>query len=481
MASKTRTFSLIDAASLSNLRSRSGNGLRSGQTIKYKALEMEVELDRERSDVAHNNDLFAMSLTSDKRSVGGRGAKSTARGILSVSLGPTPPKARKRAISGAVLGASTGKEHFMKPRKGISRGEIVRRKLQMPQDTRIRSNKFNPLVKEIEEKLENLRYDREMRSELEANIVKSISERRRRALENQSEDSVRVNIERVRQGYYSSDILKMQIEESAGRMRERQELSALRRKEISDREGDLAAVYIKDMLRRNRMANALDRQLMLKAEEIRHKLVRSRKWVALVKLTEVVKIWSEKVQEKSQMLKEHKADYDAAVVIQNLYKNWKRTRMGQRFKEAVMKMKNFVNVFIGRWRERRLRRGADLVRMFLQENNDAPIKYMVLQFLGKVRHCQRVWRSFSECTGARVDLLKLYWSRAEDLNFQQRKRELIAEANERTKVERELNADRAVVMEEEEKKRLKERKKKFGNKGGGRGGRIRSTLGGLTT
>lgn len=40
----------------------------------------------------------------------------------------TPPKGRrrKRAISGAVIGASSGKEHFMKARKGISRGDLVK-------------------------------------------------------------------------------------------------------------------------------------------------------------------------------------------------------------------------------------------------------------------------------------------------------------------------------------------------------------------
>ncbi|GMI08195.1 hypothetical protein TrRE_jg9481, partial [Triparma retinervis] len=469
--SRTRAFSLIDAASLSSSRSRNIRGVKSGGPVKYRALEMEVELDRERSEVDHTKSLLAMSITRDKTRATG-GVKFGTKAVMSSSVGPTPPRARKRAISGAVIGASSGKEHFMKPRKMISRGDMVKRRLQMPQDTRVRSNKFNPLVKEIEERLENLKFDREMRSELQANIVRSISERKRRVLEQQSEDSVQVNIERVRQGYYSSDISKMQIEESAGRMKERQELSARRRKEVEEKENEKADRYTKEMLRRNRMANALDRQLMLKAEEIRHKLLRSRHWIGLLQLTKVVKIWSSKVLAKSSQLKAHKIEYDAAVMIQNLYKNWKMTTLGQMFREAVMKMKNFVNSVIGRWRARRLRRGADLLSLFLHENNAAPIKFMVLQFLGKVKHCQRIWRSFNDCTDARVALLKLYWAKAEDANFQQRKKELIAEANERRKLEEELNNDRAVIMEQEEKKRQKERKKKFGNKrkGGGKGG-----------
>ena len=90
-----------------------------------------------------------------------------------------------------------------------------------------------------------------------------------------------------------------------------------------------------------------------------------------------------------------------------------------------------------------------MIVQFLVENNAAPIKYMVLQFLAKVKHCQRIWRGFNECTNARVKLLKLFFHKAEELNFQQRKKDLIAEAVERRKIEEVRGSD-----EQSDKRRL---------------------------
>jgi len=364
--SSSMGVSLVEAASLTNSKTR--KTMKSGQPIRYKALEMEAELDRERSDVDHK---FSVTITGDKgratgtigRGVsweayveGGRKGKGEGAGGPTVLGDPTPPRTRKRAISGAVIGASSGKEHFMKPRKGLSRGDMVKSRLRVTSDQRVRSNKFNPMVKEVEERLDNLRFDRKMREDLQASITRCVAERKREIFAANGVDSVLVNIERVKQGYYSSDIARIQLEESVGRLKERQEMSARKRKVAEEIENEKADEFFREMLERKRKANALDAALMAKAEVIRARLVRAKKWLALTYVVKVAKIWSADVYDKSADLKSHKIRYDAALRIQNLYRNRRSMQMGQRFRDAVRKLKEFVTKFIHRWRARRLRR-----------------------------------------------------------------------------------------------------------------------------
>ena len=275
------------------------------------------------------------------------------------------------------------------------------------------------------------RFDEKLQLELYKEIELRQAEEKRKNLENQSHNAILVNVQRVKHGYYSSAVTKIKQDEKALRSKERQEISAQRRREVMKEEHKKASVYLKEVLERQRNSSDVDRILKEQAEILRLKMSRTKQWLGLLALMRRTQLWSAKVTSDSKELKRNKIRNDAALRIQILARNRSYMIQGQRFREAVKRLRMCVKKFIGIWRDKRLRRAADTIRTFLYNENNAPFKWMIKNFIMRVLNCQRTWRGFNVCTQARIHLLKLYWNKCEDVIFARKKKELIVEANKR--------------------------------------------------
>ncbi|GMH78377.1 hypothetical protein TrST_g3557 [Triparma strigata] len=358
----------------------------------------------------------------------------------------TPPtnKRRKRAISGAMINASSGNEHYMKARKAISRGDLVKSRLALPVEKTSKTMKLSGLVKQIEEKLSELRYDAELRANFQREIAAREQELKAAKLLQHSEDSVAVNIERVKQGYYSTEVSKMIRLEDTLRNKERHEDSKKKRDEIAAAEKENAVLYFEELRAEEAKRNQQDKLLKERAGVIRDNLIRTKKWIALVSLVKRTDLWARIVTEKSADMKDRKVRSSAAVKIQNAFRNKKMNDMGKNFRAAVTKLREFIKKFVDVWRLRRKNRAADLIRKFLKET-DHGLYFIIKSFMAKVLHCQNIWRNYCECSDARVVLLKLKFEQYEKYNFFKKRKELIAGANRRKKIEVELHSDRLIL------------------------------------
>ena len=167
--------------------------LSTGKPVRYAALELltanpAVQITRDPHDAAFLNSLTSSSIK---------------------PLNPSMPKFRRRAISGAAISSSTGKEGFMRAKKGISRADLVRSRLALPVERASKTLKLAGTVQKVEDKLNEIRADPELRLQLQNEIQKGELEAKARFLENLSHDSIVVNVERVKQGYYTKAVSKM--------------------------------------------------------------------------------------------------------------------------------------------------------------------------------------------------------------------------------------------------------------------------------
>lgn len=105
--------------------------------------------------------------------------------------------------------------------------------------------KLSGIVQQVEEKLDELRYDVELRNKLKKEIAEREREQKRKKLLQHSEDNVAVNIERVKQGYYSSQVAKMIRLEDNMRNEERREDSKKKREDIAKVEEQVRASYMR--------------------------------------------------------------------------------------------------------------------------------------------------------------------------------------------------------------------------------------------
>ena len=170
----------------------------------------------------------------------------------------------------------------------------------------------------------------------------------------------------------------------------------LRKKEKAEADKYYAELHEEEMLRHD-----LDRVLKERAEVIRAELNRSKQWMTIVQLLVRTQLWSKNVTLKSKGLKEKKAMADAAVKIQNLYRYKKFVEVGRRFRDAVVRLREFINKFISRWREKRRRNASNILREFLVDSDRGGLFFIIKSFVARVLQCQRIWRGYDVCTEVR--------------------------------------------------------------------------------
>jgi len=196
-----------------------------------------------------------------------------------------------------------------------------------------------------------------------------------RNFQNQKTDAILVNVARVKHNFYDKELAEVMRGERLAKRKNQSLAVAARNECISTEKEKKLQVMIAHLkkedkqfahYKKKRTKKTKEEENITRAKKQNDKHARMKLLIKVVVLAAQMKVWQTRATRGEGSLKNKKKLIDAARKIQNLFRHRKTMLMGQRFRDAVLKLKFFVCKFIDAWRLRRLNGAGNVIFHFLQ-------------------------------------------------------------------------------------------------------------------
>ena len=127
--------------------------------------------------------------------------------------------------------------------------------------------------------------------------------------------------------------------------------------------------------------------------------------------------------------------------IINMWKIKKAPVQGQKYRGAVVKLRQFIKSKTSQWKNAQKTRAVDIMVLFLQEHKRANLPIVVANFIHGVKVLQRWYRNYADATHDRVRAMLMMWDDIESEWFADEELRLSVEAEKKKKIEEDFDLD----------------------------------------